>query len=755
MAVMRRHLIAILTVVAAFGAAVGPAAPVLALPVLTTPPANDDPAGAQRITGRQGELDVSFEHATSDPDDPPETYDEPSLWYRWTAPASGWYQFTLLGVDQDCFGATAVYQGESLDSLERRSHRVDEPPVTYNFLAAVHAVEDETYTIAAASSCTYYGPLTLQWEQRGPLIVTVVGPDGTSQPGVGVMEVDCTGETCWDGEWSAQTEADGRAYFHIPTTAYGETHTFELRPRSMNQAKRYVDVTLPAKPTADAVTATRSLRANPSVDLDRDGLGDIVSGVPLADRGAVNAGAVVVQFGNGRRRVIDQDSAGVPSGRARGEQFGAAVVADDVNGDGWPDLTIGAPGEMVGSVRAGAVFIVLGSPKGLGNGPRTVRMHQGQRSVAGGAKAGDRFGAAVAPVRTYYYTHFLVGVPGKDSSGKVNAGAVVRVTKFPVRDVQVAPSQVWHQDRSGVGGSNVAGDRFGSALAIGGFGWRNPSVAIGVPGKNVQGARDAGAIVVLVAINAARDYASSGNPLIHQNKVSVVPGEGAKPGNAFGSALVSFGESDHKDWYGRDRLAVGAPGEGGGTVTLFSSGTRQPLVFAPASENTRLVQGEDNVPGADEAGDQFGAALAAGDVNDDLKRDLVIGAPGEEVSGRSAAGSVTLVHGADDPDVARRWTAAGGMSLRPGSSGVPGRPSAGARFGASVASLDVNGDGYPDVVGGSPGDDTVRRNAGAAYLAFGTRSGLSGGRRVTWPGARANDNFGARLAAPHMFSTGS
>lgn len=747
---MRRHLIAVVTVVTAFAAALGPATPAVA-----APPVNDDFSGAQQIAGRQGSLDVSFQEATSDPRDPAETYGEPSLWFRWTAPSSGWYAFRLPDTDEDCFGVTAVYQGDSADSLVRRSHEVVFID-WWSRAAFVRAVEGQSYAIAASSSCTssFYDSITFEWEPDAPLIVTVVGPNGAPEPDV----VVAPGMEDWDKYYADLTDADGRAYFDLPAGAYGSTLGFELDPWSVNHAIRYVEFTTPPKPTSRPIIVKKVLPAKPSVDLDRDGLGDVVSGVPLADRGAVNAGAVVVQFGDGRRRVVDEASAGVPSDRARAEQFGAAVSTADVDDDGWPDLTVGAPGELVGTVRSGAVFIVFGSARGLGNGKRTLRMHQGQAAVAGGGRAGDRFGGALNVFRTYPSAHFIVGVPGKDSGGQADAGAVVRFTKFPTRARYQLPSRVWHQGTPGVGGNNVAGDRFGSALASGGFASEDFSLAIGVPGKDAADAPNAGAIVVLRGTDALGRYAESGNPMINQNVTSVVPGAKASTGNAFGSSLAVLREQlPTSPWQplhasGRHRLAVGAPGDGGGSVTLLTSGKDQPLVFAPATENTRLVQGTGNVPGANEAGDRFGAALAVGDVNDDREYDLVVGAPGEEVSGRAAAGTVTLLHGARDAIRPRRWVAASGVGIRPGLGGVPGGPSAGGRFGQSVASLDVNGDGHPDVGGGKPGDDTVARNAGAVYMAHGSPSGLRGGRRVTWPEARRNDNFGARLAAPrHPF----
>ena len=762
---MRRHLVAAVTLVALCAALV-PAASASAAPA-----SNDEFENAMPITGNQGSASIDAEGASADPSDPPQTEGLWSLWYRWTAPTTGWYRFWVDNVDTtECFGNASVFQGDSVDSLAVRSHPSYLDWYGSSRAGFVCAVGGQSYVIAAGLDC---GFVTLKWERRGPLIVTVLGPDGLAEPGVVTEPLECHQGYCYGSDFGyAFTNAAGRAYVHIFND--DSRWKLELRPDSLNVAPRRVAVAMPQ--TTGAVSATRSLRAMPAVDLDQDGLGDVVSGVPLADRGRGNAGAVVVRFGDGRRRVLDEASTGLPSDRIRGEQFGAAVSTADVDNDGWTDLTIGAPGEMVGTIRSGAIFIVFGSAKGLGNGRASLRSHQNSAGIAGSASQGDRFGAAVAPDVTRRYTHFVVGAPGKDSGGQANSGAVVRFTLFRPDPSRGPESKVWYQGTPGVGGTNAPGDRFGSALAIGGFATKSsqfggdppppwPSLAIGVPGKDVAGARDAGAIVVLRAVDSGPNYAESGNPLITQNDVTVVPGEGAGAGHAFGSVLVAFREQIPLDADARDRLAVGALGEGGGTVTVLSSGHKQLLLFAPAADNTRLVQGVDGVPGGDEAGDRFGAALAVGDVNDDSsigvwrhpgeqsegEPDLIVGAPGEEVADHAGSGSVTLLYGARSSDTPTQWVVAGGGVVRPGRAGVPGRPTAGARFGSSVAALDVDGNGYPDVVGGAPGIDATVTNGGAVYAGHHHIDGLQGGRVMLWPEALANDGFGAQLAAPQLF----
>ena len=92
-----------------------------------------------------------------------------------------------------------------------------------------------------------------------------------------------------------------------------------------------------------------------------------------------------------------------------------------------------------------------------------------------------------------------------------------------------------------------------------------------------------------------------------------------------------------------------------------------------------------------ETGDQFGAAMASGDFNGDGFDDLIVGSPGDEISGSKGAGMVTIAYGSA--------TGLGNQQIfHQNSAGVSGSVSSNERFGASVASGDLNADGYDDVV---------------------------------------------------------
>ena len=115
-----------------------------------------------------------------------------------------------------------------------------------------------------------------------------------------------------------------------------------------------------------------------------------------------------------------------------------------------------------------------------------------------------------------------------------------------------------------------------------------------------------------------------------------------------------------------------------------------------------------------QAGERFGWSVgAAGDVNDDGRDDLLIGAVGG--GGGLEPGHAYLVYGKDTPSaVATDRVATSDEGIL-----FVGTEEFG-RFGHRVAGLgDVNGDGHPDFGIGAPQEDSHGTHAGRVYVIFG------------------------------------
>ncbi|MFF7071327.1 FG-GAP-like repeat-containing protein [Streptomyces pseudovenezuelae] len=153
-----------------------------------------------------------------------------------------------------------------------------------------------------------------------------------------------------------------------------------------------------SNPSGGAFTYAASPEGSGQVafgDVNHDGYGDLVRGVPNESTVTVALGSASGLKPQSTWKSYSQDTADVPGGKEEEDRFGDAVAAGDVNGDGYADVAVGAPGEMLGDkAGAGMVNVLYGSRDGL-TGKGSQGFTQDTEGVPGAAESGDNFGAAV------------------------------------------------------------------------------------------------------------------------------------------------------------------------------------------------------------------------------------------------------------------------------------------------------------------------------------------------------------------------
>ena len=466
-------------------------------------------------------------------------------------------------------------------------------------------------------------------------------------------------------------------------------------------------------------------------DVNGDGLSDVIIGAKSYEDDSTNEGTAFVYYGNATSmsttpswtKDIDQ----------RDAYFGCSVAtAGDVNGDGYADVIIGAYGFENGKLDEGKAFVFFGSISGLSTSSDWYETSNQQYAKLGWSVAtagdvnGDGFSDIIisAPLygneqanegRAFIYYGYADGLrtlvnwtfesnqPNSNfgnsvsTAGDVNgdgySDVIISAPNFENGEFAEGAAFVFHGSATGlslfpnwIAEGNRATAAFGNSVSTAG---------------DVNG--DGYSDVIIGAFGFSNGQSGEGSAFLYYGSASGLSSASnwsAENNQAFSYFGYSVSTAGDVNGDGYSDVIIGALTFSNGQLNEGAAYVYHGSSNGLNSNYNWLVEG--NVTNA-----KYGSCVSeAGDVNGDGYSDVIVGAPDDGL------GYTYVYHGSNTGLSSVASWSVGNLTNTGG-------------FGYSVSTAgDVNGDGYSDVIVGSPEYSNGQNREGAAFVIHGTSMGL-------------------------------
>ncbi len=406
-------------------------------------------------------------------------------------------------------------------------------------------------------------------------------------------------------------------------------------------------------------------------DVNGDGYQDMAVGAP-----GYNSMQGRVYIHHGSPDAIDTVPSKTLTGENTSDNFGISLIMGDINGDGYADCVVGASGF---NSNTGRVYIYYGSADGINSATSP------SPQTRDGSTTSEYFGSPLT-----------LGDVNGDGYEDVAAGA-------PNYNSHQGRAYIFHGGSSGISSS---ADRTLTGTAN-----SDLSTGLAIGDTNGDGYGD-------LAVSAPFTYTDADKGLVY-----IFEGNGSGIGGTATKTLTGFETGDYfgfrvtigdidRDGYGE--LVVGSPGydTGAGRIYVYSgsiSGINDGISYTPQHID------------AEAAGISLGTSLALDDINGDGLSDLAVTA----LAYNSFTGRVYVHNGGNT-----------GLSAAP-SQTLTG--SAASYFGLSLSLGDINNNGYADLVIGSPCANT---NSGRVDIFPGSSDGIGSTSSKTLTGVGTSNAYG-------------